>query len=201
MEKRLDRSFFEIDALTLARKLLGCTLVHNGPDGKTAGVIVETEAYRGQVDKAAHSYGKKPGGRTAVQFGPGGYAYIYLIYGIHECFNVVAGAEGEPECVLIRALAPTEGVPLMVGRRHREKVEELCSGPGKLCKAMASRRELYGCDLCGEELYVIEGAVADEEVAATPRIGVGYAEEAALYPWRFIIKESHFLSLPYPKEK
>lgn len=197
---KLPRDFYQCDALTLAQRLIGKILVHRTPEGITRARIVETEAYLGPTDAAAHSYQNRQPNRTRIQYGPGGYAYIFLIYGMHCCMNVVANAPDKPEAVLIRALEPLEGVELMQQRRKKKRLTDLCSGPGKLCGAMAIDRSCYGMDLCGDELWLEEGALrVGEEIAATPRINVDYAGEAAAYPWRFVIANSPFLSVKEPK--
>jgi DNA-3-methyladenine glycosylase len=196
---RLHRDFYLRGALPLARDLLGKTLVHITDGAETGGLIVETEAYTGRKDAACHSYGKKgpsAGHRTNVMFGPGGYAYVYLIYGMYNCFNVVANEEGEPEAVLIRALEPRMGISLQQERRGTQKLENLCSGPGKLCMALDITRKHYGADLCGSGLFIAEGeTIPENRVLATPRINVDYAGEAAGLPYRFIVKDSKFLSV------
>lgn len=194
--KRLSRSYYECDSVTLAKDLLGKYLVHESPEGKTIGKIVETEAYRGPLDAAAHSHSGKPTERTKIMFGPGGFAYVYLIYGIHYCLNIVAGVEGFPEVVLLRALEPIEGIDLMKKRRHTDKLLNLCSGPGKLCAALGITKKHYGMDLCGNELYLLSGEkIVKSDTASTPRINIGYAGEAIAYPWRYIVKTSQFLSV------
>lgn len=232
--ERLPRSFYMGSALEVARSLLGCYLITSLPEGMAVGRIVETEAYLGPKDKAAHSYKKKgPGGRVSIQYGEGGYAYVYLIYGMYNCFNVVTGPAGVPEVVLIRALEPLDwqaSLAIMAARRgvdrqrlvHMEKksgeiwdapaaprrlegrpvsnapANFLCGGPGRLCQALGITRELYGEDLCGARLYITQGEPPMEEIAATPRIGIDYAEEARAYPWRFVLTGNPYLSQPYP---
>jgi DNA-3-methyladenine glycosylase len=195
---RYERDFFLTDAVTLARRLLGAVLAHDSPEGLTAGVVVETEAYAGRTDAACHAYGRDaPTGRhrTDVMFAPGGRAYVYLIYGMYNCFNVTANAEGEPEAVLIRALEPTEGTRLMASRRGTGDARRLCSGPGKLCMAMGITLEHYGADLTGEKIFLLKGAdIPDEAVAATPRINVDYAGADGRLPYRFAARGSKFLS-------
>ncbi|GHV28472.1 DNA-3-methyladenine glycosylase [Synergistales bacterium] len=203
--RTLQRDFYLSDAIAAARGLLGAILVRDSDCGMTSGRIVETEAYMGREDAACHSYKRELGGkphRTDVMFGPGGYAYVYLIYGMYNCFNVVANAEDEPEAVLIRAVEPIDGIPLMASRRKTDgpmtakNIKTLCSGPGKLCAAFGITREHYGADLCGGRLFIARGdAPADGDIAATPRINVSYAGEASLYPYRFIIKNSPYLSV------
>ena len=195
--KTLDRAFYLRDTLTVARDLLGKLLVHETPEGRTVGRIVETEAYLGPRDKAAHSYRAARGGRTEIQYGPGGYAYLYLIYGIHYCMNIVTGPPECPEVVLLRALEPAEGLELMAKRRKTETRTALCSGPGKLCAAMALDKSCYGADLCGDTLYLLDDGTryGEDEIAATPRIGIDYAEEARDFPWRFLVRDSQYISV------
>jgi len=194
----LEREFYLTGAVETARNLLGAMLVRRSPEGTASGIIVETEAYAGHSDAACHSYKKAAPSerhRTNVMFGPGGFAYVYFIYGMHRCFNVVTNIPGFPEAVLIRALAPKEGVELMKSRRGAEDVKNLCSGPGKLCQALGITMEDYGADLCGGELFITRGeSVPDDAVAATPRVNVDYAGEASEYPYRFVIRDSRFLS-------
>ena len=189
----LPRSFYTRDTELVAQELLGQVLVRRTPEGETRGIIVETEAYLGKKDPVAHSY-KSALDRVRVQYGQAGCAYVYLIYGMHWCFNITSGPEGVPESVLIRALEPVDGFSLMAERRGTDKIRQLCSGPGKLCKAMAIGKAHYGADLCSEEngLWLEEGKCLPFE--ATPRIGVDYAGEAALWPLRFVAAESKFLS-------
>jgi DNA-3-methyladenine glycosylase len=201
---KLPREFFQRDALQLAHDLLGCALTHATPEGLITGIIVETEAYRGPADAAAHSFRGKRTARTEVMYGPAGHAYIYLIYGMYECLNVVGGEIDNPEAVLIRALEPVAGVEQMARRRKVDltgprSLRQLCSGPGKLTQALGiTRAEHYGIDLCGEELYITSGRKVDEDqIATTPRINVDYAGEWRDLPWRYIVKDSPHLSRPW----
>ncbi|MCL2166829.1 MAG: DNA-3-methyladenine glycosylase, partial [Clostridiales bacterium] len=184
--KKLDRAFFLRDTITVARDLLGRILVRRAKEGLTAGRIVETEAYCGVSDAACHSAKGDRQGRVAVMYGEGGFAYVYLIYGMYCCMNVVTRPAGEPEAILIRALEPLEGLALMAERRNLKdwaedrQLRALCSGPGKLCQAMAIDRRCYGLDLLGDELYLLEGRpIAAEETGTTARVNVRYAGEAA----------------------
>ena len=173
-------AFFERAAEDLARELLSCVLIH----GETAGMIVETEAYLGLNDLAAHaSRGKTE--RTKVLFGPAGRAYVYFIYGMHECLNVVADREGEPGCVLIRALQPLAGVSEMQERRNwRGPVCGLTNGPGKLTAALAITRQHYGHRLDRGELTIRRWQSRPQfKTAVTPRIGI---RECAGWPLRFV---------------
>lgn len=192
MNERLTRAFFERDAVTAARELIGYSLVCASSEGTTSAVIVETEAYCGTEDDAAHSY-KGRTERTRALFGKKGHAYIYLIYGMYNCLNISAGEEGKPECILIRAARPESGVGLMKVRRKTDKEESLCSGPGKLCMAMGIDRTLYGEDMVyGDTLYILKGERI--ETVSSRRIGIDYAEKCRDKLWRFAAKNSPFVS-------
>ena len=189
---KLSREFYLRDGLTVARELIGKKLVTNLPEGLTSGIIVETEAYMGAIDAAAHSYKGKTE-RTKIFFGAGGFVYVYLIYGMHICTNVVANVENVPEAVLIRALEPVDGVEIMKRRRGKSNLRDLCSGAGKLSQALGITKEFYGADLCGEEIFIED--CEKLSVVTTPRVNIDYAGEAADYPWRFIAAGSKFLSV------
>jgi len=189
------QEFYLRSALEVARDLIGKQLVHVTSEGTAKGIIVETEAYLGKIDPAAHSYKAPPTGRTAIQYREGGYAYIYTIYGLHCCMNVVTNAPQVPEVVLIRALEPMEGIPLMASRRGTQNLRGLCSGPGKLTQALGITKDDYGADLLGDILYIEDTGVTPPEISATPRINIDYAGDAAAYPWRFTWKDSPFLSV------
>ncbi|NLY43047.1 MAG: DNA-3-methyladenine glycosylase [Clostridiaceae bacterium] len=192
---KLSRDFYERDTLVVAKELLGKYLVHVTPEATLMGKIVETEAYCGFEDAAAHSYKGLRSNRTEVMFGPGGYAYVYLIYGMYYCFNIVTSTLGNPEAVLIRALEPVSGIDVMKKNRKTEVLYNLCSGPGKLCAAMGITKLNNGEDLCGDKLFLLDNSLVPEEnIMATPRINVDYAGEAKDYPWRFIIKGNKFVS-------
>lgn len=186
---RLGCDFYQQPTLQTARDLLGKRLVRILNGQRLSGLIVETEAYIGEDDKACHaSRGRTP--RTEVMYGLPGHAYIYFIYGMYHCFNVVTEGEGFPAAVLIRALEPLEGLEWM--RRHRpgRPDDQLSNGPGKLCAALAIDRTLNGVDLCTSQIFFIEEGrtVADEEIATSPRIGIRSDEVARSRPWRFYIK-------------
>ena len=151
---KISKEFYNKSGLDLAPKLLGLTLVHRTKDGITSGKIVEVEVYMGSKDRAAHSFSGKPTKRTKVMFGEFGHAYIYLIYGMYYCMNVVANEIGTAEAVLIRALEPLEGIELMTKRRNGKLLKQLCSGPGKLCDAMGIDKSNNGMDLTGSQLYI-----------------------------------------------
>ena len=190
----LGEEFYRRDAVTVARELIGCRLVRETDKGRISGIIVETEAYMGRIDDAAHSYKGKTE-RVKVLFGDKGRAYVYLIYGMYCCLNVSAGPEGEPECVLIRALEPETGVELMERNRGTGKRKNLCSGPGKLCMALGITREQNGTDMTRMgKLYIEAGRHAD--VCASKRIGIDYAQKCRDKPWRFTESGSSYVSRP-----
>lgn len=192
---KINRDFYNRDGLTVSEELLGKTLVHITEEGITKGKIVEVEAYMGAQDKAAHSYGNLRSERTKIQYGEGGYAYVYLIYGMHICMNIVANREAIPEAILIRALEPLEGIELMKKRRKTDNIKLLCNGPGKLSQAMGITKENYGDDLCGETLYLEDGIVIPKsKILKSKRINIDYAEEAKDYLWRFTIKDNPYVS-------
>ena len=181
--KKLPRAFFARSTLAVARDLIGMRLVHD--DGRTvrAGRIVETEAYLGPRDLAAHSSRGRTA-RTEVMFGPPGHAYVYFIYGFWHCLNVVTGAPGVPHAVLLRALEPLEGIT------------ERTSGPGLLCRAMHIDRRLNGSDLVGDVLWLERAPAGAPAVrlGRSPRIGVDYAGVWARRPWRFFDRVSPYVS-------
>ena len=182
------RKFYERTATEVARDCLGKILVH----GKTAGRIVETEAYLGVDDRAAHAW-RGVTDRTRVIFGPPGHAYVYFIYGMYECLNFVAEPEGQAGCVLIRALEPLAGIPTMRRRRPAAKgIEDLANGPGKLTQAMAITRRLNGADLTAGSFHVRRLRREEPvEIAVTPRIGITHCAD---WPLRFVIAGSRFTS-------
>ena len=191
MNTPLPREFYARDALTVARALLGKTLLH----GDTGGVILETEAYIGPGDRACHAFGGKRTKRTEPLFGEAGHAYVYLIYGMYCCLNVVTGAVDEPQCVLIRALRPTLGLETMISRRGGRPERELCRGPGKLCQALDITRALNTRDMTSGDFVILDGPeVPADTIGVSPRIGVDYAGEARDYPWRFYIKGEPWVS-------
>ena len=204
---KLCRDFYERNTLTVAKELLGKYLIHNSIEGITVGKIVEVEAYIGPDDPASHAYKGRRTSKTEVQFGPGGYAYIYQIYGKNFCFNVVTQKVGMPEVVLIRALEPIKGLELMAKRRGFSQltdkiIKELTNGPSKLCQAMGIGKSLYGIDLCGDVLFIAEPNPNQTfEIITTPRINIDYAGDAKHYNWRFLIKNNKFVSKPVLKEE
>lgn len=163
-----------------------------------SGIIVETEAYQGPEDKAAHSYGNRRTNRTETMFGKGGTAYVYFIYGMYYQFNVVTNIESIPHAVLIRALEPDEGIDRMRQRRPGRNDKNLTNGPGKLCQALSIDRSYNAADLTGgcDRVWIEEGrgAAGDAQIASGVRIGIDYAEEYAAKPWRFWLKDNPYVS-------
>ncbi len=188
--------------MDVAKDLLGKILVHKIGETIISGKIVETEAYVGAVDKAAHTYNNRRTPRTEVMFGDGGYVYVYLIYGMYHCMNVVTGVEGDGEAVLLRALEPIEGIEQMAINRFNKNLNELkkrelkllTNGPGKLCSALGITKEDYGEDLTGNKIYIYDNEIEKFHVVSSNRINIGYAEEAQDFPWRFYIEGNPYVS-------
>ncbi|MBD5798551.1 3-methyladenine DNA glycosylase [Bacillus pseudomycoides] len=198
-------SFYEGDTLEIAKNLLGHKLVHIVDGIKRSGFIVEVEAYKGPDDKAAHSYGGRRTERTEVMFGAPGHAYVYLIYGMYHCFNIITAPVDTPQGVLIRALEPVDGIEDIKMARYgktdltKSQYKNLTNGPGKLCRALGITLEERGLSLQGDELYIelvpeAEQLSSQYEIVTGPRINIDYAEEAVHYPWRFYFKNHPFVS-------
>ena len=194
--RRLGRSFFRRSALVVARDLIGRILVRESNGMRLSGRILETEAYHGPSDRACHA----SRGRTArnePMFWPGGYAYIYLVYGMHLCFNVVTGEEGFPSAVLVRALQPLEGQKSMAKNSPRCRSRDLCRGPGRLSRALGLSREDDRTDLCRRGLHLEAGAPVDGRlIARGKRVGVDYAGDWADRLWRLGWRDHPGLSRP-----
>ncbi len=195
----LQRAFYQQEVMRVARELLGKTLVHESPEGVTAGKIVETEAYMGPEDQAAHSSGGRRTPRNEVMYGPKGHAYVYFIYGLYYCVNVTSGiVPGKPEAVLLRALEPVEGEDIMTKRRgvHEGKASKLTNGPSRLCMAMGISKLENKADLTAPPLYITDASsILKGDIVETTRIGVDYAGEWKIRPWRFYIKGNRFVSV------
>jgi len=197
MPAKLERNFFSrTDTLRVARDLLGKVLVVPTSDGRrVSGMIVETEAYLGEIDKAAHSFGGRRTARNEVTYAEGGHVYVFFVYGMYYQLNLVTGLADHPHVVLIRAVEPVEGIEVMRGRRGPMKDKNLTSGPGKLCIAFGITRELNGEDLMGERIWVENHrSLKKSEIANGPRVGIDYAEEFVDEPWRFWVKGNEFVS-------
>lgn len=198
--KRLPKSFYtREDVVQLSKDLLGKVLVTNFNNQLTAGKIVETEAYRAPDDKACHAYQNLHTNRTKIMFEEGGVAYVYLCYGIHHLFNVVTAKKGMAHAILIRAIEPLDNLDLMLIRRGKSKANrQLTGGPGVMSKALGITTAFTGVTLLSTESPIwIEDRgfkVTEENIIASPRVGVDYAAECALWDWRFRIKDSKWTS-------
>lgn len=200
--KKLGRDFYLRDTLEVAKDLLGKHLVHETGNHTLIGRIVETEAYTGPEDKACHSYGGRRTERNEVMYHIGGTAYVYFIYGMYYCFNVVTEEVGMPSAVLVRAVEPIEGMEHMSRLRYgtgfsslssRQKLN-ISNGPGKLCIAMNIGKAENGIDLCRSKLYICDAKNEPFVVKTSPRINIDYAEEYAHKPWRFYIDGNKYVS-------
>ena len=195
---KLPESFYSrADVVKIAKELLGKVLVTEFGGMHTAGIIVETEAYAGVTDKASHAYGSRRTNRTEVMYMHGGAAYVYLCYGLHHLFNVVTNVQDVPHAVLIRGLEPIEGLEIMLARRNKAKLQpSLTAGPGALSMAMGISTKHTGL-LLKEDLIYIEDRgikVSGKNIVAETRVGVAYAMDDALRPYRFSIKDNPYVS-------
>ena len=197
---KLPLSFYQQeDVISLAKQLLGKKLVTLINGKLTGGIIVETEAYNGIIDKASHAYNGRLTPRTSTMYKAGGVSYVYLCYGIHHLFNVVTGIEGNPDAVLIRGLEPVDGLSTMLERRNMMKLApRITAGPGALAQALGIDKSLNDKDLWGDEIWLEDIGVnySNDQIIASPRVGVAYAQDHALLPWRFYVKGNQFVSKP-----
>lgn len=185
------------DVVQIAKELLGKFLVTNINGIYTAGMIVETEAYAGAIDKASHAFGNRRTNRTEIMYAEGGTAYVYLCYGIHHLFNVVTNVKDTPHAILIRGIEPTDGITDMLLRRGRDKVQpSLTAGPGAMSVALGIKTSHTGLSLTGDEIWIEDRGVKvpKKDIVAGSRVGVAYAQEDALLPYRFSIKDNPFVS-------
>ncbi|RFU71422.1 DNA-3-methyladenine glycosylase [Peribacillus saganii] len=195
----VSRDFFDRPTLELAKELLGCLLVKEAEDGLAAGYIVETEAYIGPGDRAAHSFENRRTKRTEIMFADSGYAYTYLMH-THCLVNVVSGGSANPEAVLIRAIEPAYGTELMSARRRGAFGKNIANGPGKLTKALGISMEDYGHPLWQSPLFIAEGT-PPHSITEGKRIGIENSGEARDYLWRFWITGNQFVSRHRKEEK
>ncbi|WP_316766889.1 DNA-3-methyladenine glycosylase [Pedobacter frigiditerrae] len=197
---KLPYSFYQQEDVTsLAVQLLGKQLFTLIDGQLTGGTIVETEAYNGIIDKASHAYNGRFTPRTATMYEAGGISYVYLCYGIHHLFNVVTNTKNNPHAVLIRGIEPTEGLSIMLERRNMQSIApRITAGPGALAKALGIDKNLNAKDLLGDEIWIEDNGIhfKPEDIIASPRVGVDYAEEHALLPSRFYIKGNKYVSKP-----
>lgn len=196
--KKLDRRFYQRDTLVVAQELLGKYMVYNHNDVDLVVKITDVEAYTGIHDKACHTYGGKRTPRTEVMWGEAGYAYIYLIYGMYACLNVVTEEAGNPCAVLIRGAVPVKNREQMCLNRYQKSYDTLTNyqkknfsnGPGKLCLALGLTKEQNGMDFLSDRFYFYDsGEEKGYAIHKAKRINIDYAEEAADYLWRFYINE------------
>lgn len=196
--RKLPLSFYERDnVLLIAKELLGKVLITKWNGIVTSGRIVECEAYNGVTDRAAHAFGGRRTARNEVMYGNAGTAYVYLCYGIHHLFNVVTNKKEIPNAILIRALEPIEGIPMMMKRRRKKKFDySITKGPGSLAEALGITADKNGFSLRSKQLFIADdGFIPDKKaITKSPRIGVDYSGEAAAYPYRFFIKGNPFVS-------
>jgi len=188
--KNLVESFYQRhDVLLIAKELIGKSLFSYIGKTLTAGIIIETEAYRGPEDRACHAFNHRRTLRTEVMFHDGGIAYVYLCYGMHNMLNIVTATSGIPHAVLIRAITPTHGLETMLQRRNKMKVDRtLTNGPGSVCQAFGITRDHNGLSLQGPTLWIEDTDLKVDplQIIATPRIGIDYAGPDANLPWRFV---------------
>lgn len=191
----VDREYYlQDDVVKLSQDLLGKYLFTRFDDKLTGGIIVETEAYRGPEDKASHAFGNRRTKRNEVMYHDGGISYVYLCYGIHSLFNIVTNKENIPHAILIRAIEPIAGVEYMLSRRGKQKLTpSLTSGPGALTVALGINTRHNGLPLAGPEIWIEDRGikVPSKDIVAGPRVGVDYAGEDALLPWRFRLMKCH----------
>jgi DNA-3-methyladenine glycosylase len=196
--KKLDDSFYNRNnVLKIAKALLGKILVTKFEGQLTSGRIVETEAYRGETDKASHAYGGRRTKRTEIMYGEPGKAYVYLCYGIHHLFNVVTNKKNIPHAILIRAVEPLDGIDIMLERTRKIKLDiSLTKGPGNVSKALGLLSHHTGKNLLNDEVFIAEDGfkLNKKEIEISKRIGVDYAAEDALLPYRFSVKGNKYVS-------
>ena len=187
------------DVVAISRDLLGKYLFTCLDGVISGGYIVETEAYKGIIDRASHAFGNRKTPRTQTMFMQGGITYVYLCYGIHEMLNIVTSAEGQPHAILIRAIEPTEGLETMLQRRKMENLKpNITSGPGSVAKALGISRAINAVSLQSDIIWIEDRGLTftDDIIAAVPRVGVDYAGEDALLPYRFYVKGNPYVSKP-----
>ncbi|CAH0144496.1 Putative 3-methyladenine DNA glycosylase [Pedobacter sp. Bi27] len=197
--KLKEEYYLNEDVVSLAKDLLGKILYTKIDDEITAGIIVETEAYFGVKDKASHAYGGRRTNRTETMYSNGGIAYVYLCYGMHNLFNIVSSKENDPHAVLIRGIEPLVGIDIIEQRRNMPHTKgAISAGPGSAAKALGIDKTFNAKNLTGDEIWIEDHAIRylDEDIAATPRVGIAYAKEHALLPWRFFVKGNKYVSKP-----
>jgi len=195
-DNKLSKKFYtRRDVSLIAKELIGKKLFTTINGETSGGIIVETEAYSGAIDRASHAFPVKKTKRTEVMFKEGGHAYVYLCYGIHKLFNIVTNIEGQPDAVLIRAIEPTLGLDIIKLRRKENNIaKRLSSGPGNVSNALGIELLHYGMSLLGDVIWLENSGQQDFQIKSTKRIGVDYAGEDALRLWRFYMKNNPWVS-------
>jgi DNA-3-methyladenine glycosylase len=196
--KKLPLSFYRRDdVLQIAKEMLGKLLITRLEGIETWGRIVETEAYYGVIDRASHAYGGRRTKRTEIMYAPGGVAYVYLCYGIHHLFNVITHDLDIPHAILVRAVEPVQGTDMMLWRTGKKKADHtLTKGPGNVSKALGIRTDHSGYSLLGKEIFLADDGyvLKKSQIIQSPRIGVDYAGEDALLPYRFYVRGNPYVS-------
>lgn len=197
MGKKLPRNFYlQNDAVDAAKKLIGKEIFTRINGETTSGIITETEAYLGEIDKACHAYGGKKTDRTEILFEKGGKAYVYLVYGLHYLLNATIGEKENPQCVLIRSIFPTKGIDIMKWRRYgsdenKDEITKLTNGPAKLTQALGIDKKLYGQSLLSRKIWIEERLqIPENDIVSSPRVGIDYAEEFKGKEWRFVVEDN-----------
>ncbi|MGY3053506.1 DNA-3-methyladenine glycosylase [Pedobacter sp. UYEF25] len=194
---KLNEAFYgREDTIEMARELIGKFVYTNLDGQKTGGMIVETEAYMGVTDSSCHSFNNRKSIKNASMFNKGGVAYMYICYGIHDMLNIVTGAEGDSQVILIRAIEPTIGIDVMKGRRGDIPINRLAKGPGSLAKALGLNKSFDNASLLGNTLWIEDQEVniVDADIVTSARIGLGCPEPYLSVPWRFFLKGNKFVS-------
>ncbi|NML57026.1 DNA-3-methyladenine glycosylase [Chryseobacterium cheonjiense] len=197
MSKLKPEYYQNTDAIFLAQDLLGKILFTRKNGEVTAGIITETEAYFGTEDKASHAYGGRRSSRTEAMYQPGGFSYVYLCYGIHHLFNIVVSKEDDPKSVLVRSVEPYKGLEIIRKRRNMAVTDKaVSSGPGSASKALGIDMSFNKKSLTGDEIWIEDSGLlyGSEDITSTPRVGVAYAQEHALLPLRFYLKNNRYIS-------
>lgn len=197
--KLTEEYYLNEDVVSLAKDLLGKILYTKIDNEITAGIIVETEAYFGIKDKASHAYGGRRTNRTETMYSNGGIAYVYLCYGMHNLFNIVSSKKNDPHAVLIRGIEPLVGIDIIEQRRNMPHTKgAISAGPGSAAKALGIDKTFNAKNLTGDEIWIEDHAIRyhDDDIAAAPRVGIAYAKEHALLPWRFFLKGNKYVSKP-----
>ena len=191
MSKLAKEFYLREDVVQIAKDLLGKYLFTNIDNEITAGIITETEAYAGVIDKASHAYNERRTNRTEIMYSEGGVSYVYLCYGIHHLFNVVTNSKDVPHAILIRAIKPVEGIETILYRRNALKMNpKIAGGPGTVSQALGIKTNHTGLDLGGNKIWIEDQGIKilKKDIIAGPRIGVDYAGEDAKLPYRFVVK-------------